>query len=164
MSINLGVNYPRPNEWMYRFTYRYIFLRRHSAFLSQYAWIVQQRWRFWASLYSQSKSDASRNLNFRYKGKLELSVLLPWLPWFVKRDELRLANGIFLIYLYCASKAERKLRKKLLAANTKKTSLIYTHFIPRIQCPWRNTGSFDYAVIPLECKYSGSLNLLCKHS
>ena len=120
MSINLGVNYPRPNEWMYRFTYRYIFLRRHSAFLSQYACIVQQRWRFWASLYSQSKSDAWRNLNFRYKGKLELSVLLPWLPWLVKRDELRLASGIFLMYLYCASKAERKLRKKLLAANTKK--------------------------------------------
>ena len=93
--------------------YRYIFLRRHSAFLSQYACIVQQRWRFWASLYFQSKSDAWRNLNFRYKGKLELSVLLPWLPWLVKRDELRLASGIFLIYLYCASKAERKLRKKL---------------------------------------------------
>ena len=118
MSINLGVNYPRPNEWMYHFTYRYIFLRRHSAFLSQYACIVQQRWRFWASLYSQSKSDAWRNLNFRYKGKLELSVLLQWL---VKRDELRLASGIFLMCLYCASKAERKLRKKLLATNTKTT-------------------------------------------
>ena len=48
--------------------------------------------------------------------------MLPWLPWLVKRDELRLASGIFLIYLHCASKAERKLRKKLLAANTKKHS------------------------------------------
>ena len=111
MSINLGVNYPRPNEWMYRFTYRYIFLRRHSAFLSQYACIVQQRWRFWASLYSQSKSDAWRNLNFRYKGKLELSVLLPWLPWLpwlVKRDELRLASGIFLMYLSILCQQRRK--------------------------------------------------------
>ena len=104
---------------MYRFTYRYIFLRRHSAFLSQYACIMQQRLRFWASLYSQLKSDAWQNLNFRYKGKLELSVLLPWLPWLVKRVELRLASDILLIYLYCASKAARKLQKKLLAADTK---------------------------------------------
>ena len=38
----------------------------------------------------------------------------------VKRDELQLASGILLIYLYCVGKAVRKLRKKLLAANTKK--------------------------------------------
>ena len=82
---------------------------------------MQKRGRFCTSLCSQSKSDAWRNLNFRYKGKLELSVLLPWLPWLVKRDELRLASGILLIYLYCASKAASKLRKKLLAADTKKT-------------------------------------------
>ena len=146
---------------MYRFTYRYIFLRGHSAFLSQYARIIQQRWRFRASLYSQSKSDAWRNLNFRYKGKLELSVLLPWL---VKRDELRLASGIILIFLICASKATRKLWTRILAANTKKKEENFTHCLPRIQCPWRNTGSFDCAAIPLEWIYSGSLNLLCKHS
>ena len=117
---------------MYRFTYRYIFLRGHSAFLSQYARIIQQRWRFWASLYSQSKSDALRNLNFRYKGKLELSVLLPWLPWLVKRDEIRLAGGIILIFLNCASKAARKLWKNILAANTKKKKktlpIVYPEF------------------------------------
>ena len=38
----------------------------------------------------------------------------------LERDELRLASGILLIYLYCASKAASKLRKKLLAADTKK--------------------------------------------
>ena len=109
---------------MYHFTYRYIFLRGHSAFLSQYARIIQQQWRFRASLYSQSKSDALQNLNFRYKGKLELSVLLPWL---VKRDEqlLRLASGIILIFLVCASKAARKLWKRILAANTKKRRKLY---------------------------------------
>ena len=112
MSINLGVNYPRPNEWMYRFTYRYIFLRRHSAFLSQYACKVQQRWRFWASPYSQSKSDAWRNLNFRYTGKLELSVLLPWLPWLVKRDELRLASGIFFNVSILCQQSRKKTTKE----------------------------------------------------
>ena len=146
---------------MYRFTYRYIFLRGHSAFLSQYARIIQQRWRFRASLYSQSKSDAWRNLNFRYKGKLELSVLLPWL---VKRDELRSASGIILIFLICASKAARKFEREFKQQILKKKEENFTHCLPRIQCPWRNTGSFDCAAIPLEWIYSGSLNLLCKHS
>ena len=146
---------------MYRFTYRYIFLQRHSAFLSQYACIVQQRWRFWASLYSQSKSDALRNLNFRYKGKLELSVLLPWLPWLVKRDELRLASGIFLIYLYCASKAERKLRKKLLAANTNKTLSQYACIVQQRWRFWASlySQSKSDALRNLNFRYKGKLEL-----
>ena len=119
-SINLGVNYPRPNEWMYRFTYRYIFLRRHSAFFIPICLHSPTAVTVLSVSVLSIEIGRLANLNFRYKGKLELSVLLPWLPWLVKRDELRLASGIFLMYLYCISKAERKLRKKLLAANTKK--------------------------------------------
>ena len=123
----------------------YTFFFKDTAFLSQYARIIQQRWRFWASLYSQSKLDFFGNLNFRYKGELKLPVLLLWL---VKRDELRFASEILLIYLLCEKSSKETMKETFSGKYLKKKKKVgNTHFLPRIQCLWWNTGSFDCAVI-----------------
>ena len=88
-------------------SYRYIFLQGHSAFFIPICLHILTAVTILASLYSQSKSDFWRNLNFRYKGKLELSVLVAMAMAETNCDWLVAFSWL----INCASKTEREVRK-----------------------------------------------------